>query len=153
MNDPESLVYEFDHYRIDAGRRLLTHGGAPVPLKPKVFDTLLYLVSHQGRLLEKDELMRSIWPDTVVEENSLNQCVSTLRRALGESPGENRYIVTVPGRGYRFVAITAAMTNGAVVAEATHELVGALDAARTGDAAVRVPIPPAVPSQIGRAHV
>ncbi len=134
MNDPESLVYEFDHFRIDAARRLLTHGGSPVPLGPKVFDTLLYLVSHQGRLLEKDELMRAIWPDTVVEENSLNQCVSTLRRALGESPGENRYIITVPGRGYRFVAIATAMTNGAVVAEATHEPLGA-------------PIPPAIPSR------
>jgi DNA-binding winged helix-turn-helix (wHTH) protein len=119
VNDPEPLVYEFDDFRIDAGRRLLTQRGASVPLNPKVFDTLLYLALHQGRLLEKDELMRSIWPDTVVEENSLNQCVSTLRRALGERPGENRYIITVPGRGYRFAAIATAITNGTVVAEAT----------------------------------
>jgi DNA-binding winged helix-turn-helix (wHTH) protein len=143
VNDPEPLVYEFDGFRIDAGRRLLTQRGAPVPLKPKVFDTLLYLALHQGRLLEKDELMRSIWPDTVVEENSLNQCVSTLRRALGESPGENRYIVTVPGRGYRFAAIATAITNGAVVVEATQEPVRAPDVATAVEAAVRVPTPPA----------
>src|SRR4030095_4951774 len=71
---------------------------------PKVFDTLLYLVEHQGVVLDKDELMLAIWPDTVVEENNLNQSISVLRRVLGESRGENRYVATVPGRGYRFVA-------------------------------------------------
>ena len=99
MSTPEQHIYEFDDFRIDAVRRLLLLGGEPVRLKPKVFDTLLYLASHQGKVLEKDELMRAIWPDATVEENNLNQNVSTLRRALGESRGENRFIVTVPGRG------------------------------------------------------
>lgn len=101
---PEPDFYEFDDFEIDTNRRLLLLCGKPVPLKPRVFDTLLYLASNHGRVLEKDELMRAIWPDTTVEENNLNQNVSTLRRALGEQPGENRYIMTVPGRGYKFVA-------------------------------------------------
>ena len=64
----------------------------------------MYLVEHQGVVLDKDELMKAIWPHTVVEENNLNQSISALRRMLGESRGENRYVVTVPGRGYQFVA-------------------------------------------------
>ncbi|HEX4770690.1 MAG TPA: winged helix-turn-helix domain-containing protein [Bryobacteraceae bacterium] len=100
---PEPDFYEIDDFEIDTKRRLLLSGGKPVPLKPRVFDTLLYLASNHGRVLEKDELMRAIWPDTTVEENNLNQNVSTLRRVLGEQRGENRYIVTVPGRGYKFV--------------------------------------------------
>ncbi len=102
---PEPPIYEFDDFRIDPARRLLLQRGEPVPLKPRVFDTLLYLASNQGRVLEKDELMRAIWPDAVVEENNLNQNISSLRRALGESRGENRYIVTVPGRGYQFAKV------------------------------------------------
>ena len=113
MNAAEPQIYEFDDFRLDAGRRLLLQRGEPVPLKPKVFDTLLYLARHQGRILEKDELMRAIWPDAIVEENNLNQNISTLRRALGESLGENRYIVTVPGRGYRFAATVTAVPNKA----------------------------------------
>ncbi|MEJ7713596.1 MAG: transcriptional regulator [Pyrinomonadaceae bacterium] len=105
MNEPQPRNYEFGDFRIDtAKRRLLRRDGAPLPLTPKVFDTLLYLVRHPGKVLEKDELMREIWPDAVVEENNLNQNVSTLRRVLGESRGENRYVVTVPGRGFRFAA-------------------------------------------------
>jgi DNA-binding winged helix-turn-helix (wHTH) protein/tetratricopeptide (TPR) repeat protein len=98
-------LYEFGDFRLDASKRLLLRGaGEVVSLTPKVFDTLLYLVERSGAVVDKDELMRGIWPDTVVEENNLNQNVSALRRGLGESRGEHRYIVTVPGRGYRFVA-------------------------------------------------
>jgi DNA-binding winged helix-turn-helix (wHTH) protein/Tfp pilus assembly protein PilF len=104
MNSSESAVYEFGGFRLDSAKRLLMRDGEPVPLTPKVFETLLHLVEHKGQLVEKDQLIRVIWPDTVVEENNLNQNISTLRRLLGESPGENRYIVTIPGRGYRFVA-------------------------------------------------
>ena len=70
----------------------------------KVFDTLLYLVEHAGETLDKDVLLRSIWPGVIVEENSLTQNVSTLRQVLGEARGENRYIATVARKGYRFVA-------------------------------------------------
>ena len=105
MNEAKSSIYEFSEFHVDAGKRLLMRSdGETVPLTPKVFDTLLYLVEHQGVVLDKDELMQAIWPHTVVEENNLNQSISALRRVLGESRGENRFIATVPGRGYRFVA-------------------------------------------------
>ena len=68
-------------------------------LTPKVFDTLLLLVQRKGKVISKDDLMREVWPDTAVEENNLNQNISTLRRVLGENRGENRYIATVQGRG------------------------------------------------------
>ncbi len=104
MTDPAPHIYEFGEFRVDAAKHLLLRAGKPVTLTPKVFETLLYLVRQHGDLVEKDELIRAIWPDTIVEENNLNQNISTLRRLLGESRGENRFIVTVPGRGYRFVA-------------------------------------------------
>jgi len=96
--------YAFGEFRVDAAKRLLLCGERRVAVPPKVFDTLLALVENTGRVVEKDELMRLVWPDTVVEENNLNQAISALRKALGEDPAEHRYIVTVPGRGYRFVA-------------------------------------------------
>jgi len=109
-----SLIYEFDNFCVDAGKRLLLNGGdEPIALTPKIFDTLLYLVSHSGQVIEKDELMSSIWPDTIVEENNLNKNISVLRHVLGENPGEHRYIVTVPGKGYKFVAsVVESPANG-----------------------------------------
>src|SRR6185295_11380884 len=105
MNAPPSDIYEFDNFRVDAVKRLLTNGtGEVIPLAPKAFETLLYLVRHPGKLLEKEEMMRAIWADTIVEENNLNQSVSAVRRVLGERHDEHRFIVTVPGRGYKFVA-------------------------------------------------
>jgi len=104
MSGPQPSVYEFGEFRIEAGKRLLLRDGAPVPLTPKAFETLLHLVQNRQRIVEKDELMQVIWPDTTVEENNLNQNISTLRRVLGESRGENRYIATIPGKGYRFIA-------------------------------------------------
>ena len=95
--------YSFEEFRVDTGKRLLFCGERRVPVAPKVFDTLLVLVENSGRVVEKDELMRLVWPDTIVEENNLNQTISALRKALGEDPTQHRYIVTVPGRGYRFV--------------------------------------------------
>ncbi|MEW6213193.1 MAG: winged helix-turn-helix domain-containing protein [Acidobacteriota bacterium] len=96
--------YEFGPFRIDAAKRLLLREGEMVPLAPKAFDTLLVLVRHQGQVLEKDELMEMLWPDSDVEEANLPLNISALRKALGESPSERRYIVTIPGRGYRFAA-------------------------------------------------
>ena len=98
-------MHEFDGYRLDTARRqLLTSNGLPVPLMPKALETLVYLVEHAGQTVSKDDLLRAVWPDTVVEENNLTQNISALRKALGEKAGEHRFIVTVPGRGYRFVA-------------------------------------------------
>ena len=104
MNRPASHIYEFDDFRLDATERILLRRGELVPLTPRVFDTLLYLVQHPGKVLEKNVLMAQIWPDAIVEENNLNQNISTLRRVFGETRGGSRYIVTVPGRGYRFAA-------------------------------------------------
>jgi DNA-binding winged helix-turn-helix (wHTH) protein/tetratricopeptide (TPR) repeat protein len=104
MSGPQPGVYKFGEFRVEVGKRLLLRGGAPVALTPKAFDTLLHLIQNRQRVVEKDELMQAIWPDTSVEENNLNQNISTLRRVLGESRGENRYIATIPGKGYRFIA-------------------------------------------------
>ena len=98
-------TYAFEGFRLDAQRRVLSRAdGEPIPLAPKVFDTLLYFVERPGQLLDKRELLEAIWPHVVVEENNLNQAISALRRVLGETPGSHRFIVTEPGRGYRFVA-------------------------------------------------
>jgi DNA-binding winged helix-turn-helix (wHTH) protein/Tol biopolymer transport system component len=96
--------YEFDRFRIDAKRRLLMRDGEPIPIKAKALDTLVLFVQHAGRLLEKEELMDRLWPDTAVEEANLTQNVFEVRKALGEVPGEQRFIATAPRRGYRFVA-------------------------------------------------
>jgi DNA-binding winged helix-turn-helix (wHTH) protein/Tfp pilus assembly protein PilF len=96
--------YAFDDFCLDVAARALSRSGAPVSLTPRVFDTLLHLLERSGELVDKDELMQAVWPSRVVEENNLNQAISALRRALGEVRGEHRYILTVPGRGYRFVA-------------------------------------------------
>src|SRR5712692_4509877 len=97
-------LYEFGPFCLNPLKRIVLRDGEPLPLTPKCFDILLALVEHPGEVLVKEELMESIWPDTVVEEGNLNRNISTLRKALGESPNDHRYIVTVPGRGYRFVA-------------------------------------------------
>jgi len=105
MIEPQTHIYEFGNFRLDAAKRLLLNDAREiVPLMPKAFDTLLYLVRHNGKVIEKDELMREIWTDTIVEENNLTQNISILRRVFGEKPGEHRFIATVPGRGYKFVA-------------------------------------------------
>ncbi|MBA3321311.1 MAG: tetratricopeptide repeat protein [Pyrinomonadaceae bacterium] len=91
-------------FRIDPAERLLLRAGKVVPLPPRVFDTLLLLIENAGRALPKEELLQALWPDSFVEEGSLAQNVSLLRKILGESSGERQYIETLPKRGYRFVA-------------------------------------------------
>jgi TolB-like protein/DNA-binding winged helix-turn-helix (wHTH) protein/Flp pilus assembly protein TadD len=96
-------LYEFGPFVLDPGERLLRHGAARMDLPPRAFDTLLVLVENSGRLLEKDALMRTVWRDTVVEENNLTQVVYLVRKALRDGEDGARYIETVPKRGYRFV--------------------------------------------------
>jgi DNA-binding winged helix-turn-helix (wHTH) protein/TolB-like protein/Flp pilus assembly protein TadD len=133
LNVPRQHIYEFGDFQLDADKRLLLRrDGQPVPLKPKIFETLLFLVEHNGTVLAKDELMRAIWPDTVVEENNLSQNISALRRALGETPDQHSYIVTVPGRGFRFVA--------PVSTRADEEARGGTAAAAPGPDAVRADV-------------
>jgi DNA-binding winged helix-turn-helix (wHTH) protein/tetratricopeptide (TPR) repeat protein len=94
--------FEFAEFRLDPGRRILFRKNEPIPLQPKAFDTLLVLVQHSDRVVSKDELMKLVWPDAFVEESNLTQNIFVLRKTLGERAGEHRFIVTVPGRGYRF---------------------------------------------------
>jgi DNA-binding winged helix-turn-helix (wHTH) protein/tetratricopeptide (TPR) repeat protein len=104
VNEPKLQIFEFEGFRLDASKHLLTKGdGELLAVTPKIFDTLLYLVRNSGKVIGKDELMREIWPDAIVEENNLSQNISILRRILGEKPGEGRFIATVPGHGFRFV--------------------------------------------------
>jgi DNA-binding winged helix-turn-helix (wHTH) protein/tetratricopeptide (TPR) repeat protein len=110
MRKDEPVIYEFAQFRLDAGKLLLLRGGEHVPLTPKVFETLLLLVKHAGEVLEKEVLIRAVWPDAIVEENNLNQNISVLRRVLGEIRGENRFIATVPGKGYRFIPKVRSLT-------------------------------------------
>jgi len=104
MGQQTERLYEFGPFRINAMKRALLRDGEVVPLTSKVFDTLLMLVEHSGQIVQKDEMMTALWPDTIVEENNLTQHISMLRKALGERANEHRYVVTVPGRGYSFVA-------------------------------------------------
>lgn len=113
MSAKEPSIYEFGSFRLEAVRRLLLRKGAPVPLTPKAFDTLLHLVRHQGELVAKNDLMCAVWPDTVVEENNLNQNISTLRRILGETRGDNVYIATIPGKGYQFIHTVEVIADSA----------------------------------------
>lgn len=110
----EHVCYEFGGFRLDSGRRILctatTDERLSVP--PRVVDVALYFVQRPRELVSKERLLSDIWPGQVVEENNLTQGISQLRRALGELRGENRYIVTVPRRGYRFVADVVRVARG-----------------------------------------
>jgi DNA-binding winged helix-turn-helix (wHTH) protein/tetratricopeptide (TPR) repeat protein len=94
-------LYEFGPFRLDPQKRLLTKESEPVSLTPKVVETLILLVENRGRVVSKDELMKTLWPDSFVEESNLSQNIFVLRKALGDSQ-DKRYILTVPGRGYQF---------------------------------------------------
>jgi pimeloyl-ACP methyl ester carboxylesterase/DNA-binding winged helix-turn-helix (wHTH) protein len=104
MKGQSKRFYAFGIFRIDVIERVLLKEKAVVPLTPKVFDTLLFLVENGGHMLGKEELIEKVWPDSFVEENNLAQNISTLRKALGEGIDGAKYIETVPKRGYRFVA-------------------------------------------------
>ena len=114
MSTQTAEICHFHGYCLDFVRRqLLDPAGAPVPLMPKAVETLVYLVLHAGQTVSKDELLRAVWPNVVVEENNLTQNISALRRAFGEKLGEHRFIVTIPGQGYRFVAPVSSVDRAA----------------------------------------
>lgn len=100
----EKAVYEFGSFRLDTAERVLESAGRPLLVAPKALDVLTVLVENRGRIVEKEELMAQVWPDTFVEENNLAFNVSVLRKLFGESGATPHYIETVPKRGYRFVA-------------------------------------------------
>jgi len=120
MQATPAHLYEFGDFRLDTAKRVLRRlDGTTVPVTPRVFETLLYMVEHHDTVLDKERLMEAVWPDSIVEENNLSQNISTLRHIFGETPGSHSYIVTVPGRGYRFVAEVSDRTdNGSDTAKA-----------------------------------
>src|SRR5215510_14560921 len=104
MNVLARPSFEFGPYRLDLLERILLRNGEAVPLAPKVFETLVLLVENGGHILEKDELLKKLWPDTFVEENNLAQNIFQLRKALENMSNGSRFIETIPKRGYRFTA-------------------------------------------------
>ena len=111
MSAEEKHFYRFGPFSIDPVKRRLLREGEPLPLTPKAFDTLVALIEESGKTIEKDDLMRKVWPDAVVEENNLNQNITALRKSLGDSRQESRYIATIPGIGYRFVGDVSRLTQ------------------------------------------
>jgi Tol biopolymer transport system component/DNA-binding winged helix-turn-helix (wHTH) protein len=121
MSEKDIKEISFDGFRVDAERRLLLKDGEAVPLKAKTFDLLLTLVENRGQLLTKNELLDLVWENQFVAENNLSVHIAALRKALGETKEEHRFIVTVPGKGYQFVGVLdpSKGSNGA----GGHELV------------------------------
>ena len=111
-------------FQLDPAKRLLRRlDGTLVPLTPRMFETLLYMLEHHETVLEKERIMEAVWPDSIVEENNLAQAISKLRQVFGETPGSHSYIVTVPGRGYRFVAEVREQTATPAMPESTSAVV------------------------------
>src|SRR5580698_1379180 len=117
-------IFQFGEFQIDARARTLRREEKIVTLNYRAFDVLLYFAQNPGRALTRDELLKNVWQDTYVDEHSLAQSISVLRRALDEKPGDNSYIVTLPGRGYQFVA---------PVHVSSKEIPGMVTAATPGD--------------------
>jgi len=105
-------LYEFGPFRVDPNRRQLWRENRSVPLQPKAFDILLVLVENSEKVVAKDDLLKAVWPETFVEESNLAQNIFVLRKTLGDAVEEKRYIVTVPGRGYRFAEQVRLVIDG-----------------------------------------
>ncbi len=104
QRDVAAKVYEFNGFRLEGMQRRLLYRGQPVPLKGKILDLLLFLVEMRGQLVLKEDLMKKIWPDAIVEENNITVSMSILRKTLGEDRYRPKFIETVPRQGYRFIA-------------------------------------------------
>ncbi len=100
-------ILEFGPFRLDVLRRSLERDGQPIALSGKALEILAILLERQGEVVDKDDLMRQVWPDTAVEENNITVAISALRKALGETASATKWIVTIPGRGYSFVGLAA----------------------------------------------
>jgi DNA-binding winged helix-turn-helix (wHTH) protein/tetratricopeptide (TPR) repeat protein len=116
-------LYEFGPFRVDPEKELLLRGSKTVPLTPKTFQVLLVLVRHSKEVVTKDDLMKMVWPDTFVEEANLSRNIFLLRKALGETPQDHQYIVTVPGRGYRFAEEVQVVPEELNIVAASHSRV------------------------------
>lgn len=104
MSLPSDFIYEFEDFRLDLAEKVLLRDGNPIPITPKVFDTLQVFLEHAGQLIEKNELMERIWRERFVEESNLTFNIKMLRKALGDDAAKPKFVETVPRRGYRFIA-------------------------------------------------
>ena len=137
-------AFAFGPFRLLAARRELTAHGVPIAIGQRAFEILLLLVSRQGELVTKDELMAEVWPGVVVEENNIQVHVSSLRKVLSSAGGDERYLLTVAGRGYRFVAPVASE-------RATQSKASSAAAADAADSAAgRSNLPQSLTALIGR---
>jgi TolB-like protein/DNA-binding winged helix-turn-helix (wHTH) protein/Tfp pilus assembly protein PilF len=116
MSVVETREYRFGEFELDPARRRLSRNGEELPLNPKAFDMLVELIRSSGAVVSKDELLERVWPDQIVEENNLSVHVSALRKLLGEGNGV-KYIATVPGKGYAFVAPLDPPVDGDIIIE------------------------------------
>ncbi len=122
METTNNTTISFDEFEVDALKRTLLKKGQPVSLNPKTFDLLLTLVEHRGTVLSKNDLLDKVWENQFVEENNLTVQISALRKIFGEKKGEHQFIVTVPGKGYKFVAeLNEEPQSGEIVVE-SHSL-------------------------------
>jgi DNA-binding winged helix-turn-helix (wHTH) protein len=114
------IVYEFGPFHMDPDKQILRRGDDIVPVTPKAFETLLVLVRRSRDVVSKEELLKQVWPNSFVEESNLSQNIFLLRKALGDTAEDRQYIVTLPGRGYRFAATVRIVTEQgeALVAQA-----------------------------------
>jgi predicted ATPase/DNA-binding winged helix-turn-helix (wHTH) protein len=111
MNETTETIFSFGEFELDTVKRLLLKSGQPVTIKPKAFDLLTALVEKRGQVLSKDELLETVWENQFVEENNLSVHIFALRRIFGEKKDEHQFIVTVPGKGYKFVAGDASLAT------------------------------------------
>ena len=142
MDQVSTPDYEFEGFRLDTAHQVLySPAGEPLALPSRAFETLRYLVERAGEVVDKAALMKAVWPNSVVEENNLSQCILTLRKTLGETAGERRFILTVPGRGFKFVAHTTVIPNAGVRRVAPPESAAAPAASDAADRSASVAEP------------
>ena len=141
------VLYEFDKFRLNPAEQLLLCDDKPVPLTPKAFQILCVLLQSKGRLLDKDDLIKRVWPNSFVEEANLSVNISALRKALGDTPNGQKFIATVPKRGYRFVMPVREIQGVSQTETKPEDLIGASEPAVSGDGGVRVQTEAATPSR------
>src|SRR5215470_9492207 len=117
-----SQYYEFGPFRLTTGDHRLYRNGEVILLPPKEFDLLLLLVQNPGQVMNRESLIKALWPNTVVEEANLNVHISALRKALAESGGEQHFIETLPRLGYRFIAPVTEVNMAAAISSISHAL-------------------------------
>jgi Tol biopolymer transport system component/DNA-binding winged helix-turn-helix (wHTH) protein len=150
MNRAAGPSYEFGPFRLELSEHMLLRDGHAVPLTPKIFEVLRVLVQNGGHLVEKETLLKGVWPDSFVEEGALNRSVSVLRKALGENASGEKYIETVPKRGYRFVApVTECLHDSSNPIVEPHRHV-AVDIEATHTDWLSLPRPPATRSSLSK---